>query len=94
MPSCYGCVNILALDSRCHFIIKLTVGSDDQYSFILRIVAIHTGLGDSFVTRDKDGAKAAVYNVLIASSYVKIYASFRKYEKRVTDPQFIKMVSQ
>lgn len=46
------------------------------------------------MTRDKDGAKAAVYNVLIASSYVKIYASFRKYEKRVTDPQFIKMVSE
>lgn len=49
-----------------------------------------TGLGDSFVTRDKDGAKAAVYNVLIASSYVK--TSFRKYEKRITEPQFVKMV--
>lgn len=49
-----------------------------------------TGLGDSFVTRDKSGGKAAVYNVLIASSYVK--TSFRKYEKRITDPQFVKMV--
>jgi hypothetical protein len=49
-----------------------------------------TGVGESFTCRDRSGAKCIVYNVLVASSYVK--DTFRKYEKRITDPASVAQV--
>jgi hypothetical protein len=49
-----------------------------------------TGVGESFTCRDRSGAKCVVYNVLVASSYVK--DTFRKYEKRITDPASVAQV--
>jgi hypothetical protein len=49
-----------------------------------------TGVGDSFVCKDRDGVKSIVYNVLIASSYIK--TNYRKYEQKITDALCIKQV--
>jgi len=50
-----------------------------------------TGIGNSYTSDDKHNNSVVVYNVLIASSYIK--KAFRRFEKRVTDPGFIKTVS-
>jgi hypothetical protein len=47
-------------------------------------------VGDSFVCKDRDGVKSIVYNVLIASSYIK--TNYRKYEQKITDALCIKQV--
>jgi hypothetical protein len=49
-----------------------------------------TGVGDSFVCKDRDGVKSIVYNVLIASSYIK--TNYRKHEQKITDAPCIKQV--
>ena len=50
-----------------------------------------TGVGESSVTRDRGGGKCIVYNVLIASSYVK--HDFRRFERKITDAPYIVSVS-
>jgi hypothetical protein len=50
-----------------------------------------TCVGDSFIALDKDGSKVVVYNVLVASSYIK--QSFRRYEKKITTRPFVVSVS-